>query len=198
MKEKSIDILEPSLPELQQPRNLNEAKARLKEGQSEIVQIANRAVRRFYENGMLCSYVKSKIGHGNFATWIEENVGYHPRTVRRYMRYFEACNAAGKLLLYKTDRTKTDTLSLLPQAESKEEKERPVHQPGHSTEWNATDCAKALFKRFENLTARRTAEQRSEVLEGFNDLARDFINSREKDREAIRRGARHLEPSEAE
>jgi hypothetical protein len=127
---KAAEILEPSLPKLKPPRNLNEARARLMEGQREIIGLAGQAGRRFYAQGMVCSYVKEKIGHGNFTNWIEENVGYHPRTVRRYMRYFEACNAAGKLLMHKTDRTKTDTLSLLPPAESDTEGvERPKHQP---------------------------------------------------------------------
>lgn len=181
------EILEPLLPKLKPPRNLNEARARLLEGQRKIIDLAGQAGRRFYEQGMVCSYVKEKIGHGNFTNWIEENVGYHPRTVRRYMKYFEQCNLAGKLLMYKTDRTKTDTLSLLPPAESdNEETPRPKHQPGDSPEWNASNCARELFKRFESLTARRTTDERWEVLEGFYDLARDFINSREKDREAIR------------
>jgi len=181
------EILEPSLPKLKPPRNLDEARARLMKGHREIIDLAGQAGRRFYEQGMVCSYVKDKIGHGNFTNWIEENVGYHPRTVRRYMKYFEQCNLAGKLLLYKTDRTKTDTLSLLPPAETdSEETPRPKHQPGDSPEWNASDCAKALMKRFETLTARRTTDERWEVLEGFHDLARDFINSREKDREVIR------------
>jgi hypothetical protein len=188
---KAVEILEPSLPKLKEPRNLNEARARLIEGQRKIIDLAGQAGRRFYKQGMVCFYVKKKIGHGNFTNWIEENVGYHPRTVRRYMRYFEACNVAGKLVMYKTDRTKTDTLSLLPPAESDTEGvERPTHQPGDSKEWSASDCAQALFKRFENLTARRTTDERWEVLEGFHDLARDFINSRDKDREAIRGGKR--------
>src|SRR6266542_2677040 len=186
-KRTELEVVEPSLPRLKKPHNLNEAKDRLRENRGEIAQLAKGAVKRFYEAGMLCSYVRAKIGHGNFTTWIEEHVGYHPRTVRRYMRYFEACNTAGKLLLYKTDRSKTDTLSLLPPAEE-EERTRPHHEPGDSPEWNATYCAKSLFRRFENLTARRTSEERWEVLEAFNELARDFITGRQIDRDVIRAG----------
>ena len=183
-----VEIVEPTLPKLKEPRNLQEAAKRLREGEKDLVQIAGRAARRFYENGMIASYVKKKIGHGNLTAWIEEHTLYHPRTIRRYMKYFEACNVAGKLLLGKTDKTKTDTLSLLPPAEMEEGADRPKHQPGESKEWEASECAKALLKRFENLTARRSADERYEVLEGFTDLARDYIASREGSREAVRGG----------
>lgn len=186
-KRTEVEVLEPSLPRFKQPRNLDEAKVRLKENRGEIVQLATTAATRFYEIGKLCLYVKSKIIHGNFLPWIEKNVGYHERTVQRYMRYAEACDTAGNILLHKSDRSKSDTLSLLPPPEE-EQRTRPQHEPGDSPTWNATDCARSLFRRFENLTARRTSEERREVLEAFNDLARDFIDSRERDREAVRGG----------
>ena len=67
-------------------------------------------------------------------------------------------------------------------------RERPYHQPGYSLEWNATDCARSLLKRFEYLTARRTSQEKCEVLDGFNDLARDLIACRQRDRDAVRGG----------
>jgi hypothetical protein len=181
------EILEPELPRLKQPKNIADAAAQMLGEREALVNLAGQAAVRFYKLGMLASYVKSKIGHGNYTDWIKEHTLYDPRTIRRYVKYFDACNVAGKLLLGKTDRIKTDTLSLLPPADTDSEGvERPTHQPGNSKEWDASECATALLKRFENLTARRTTDERWHVLEGFQDLARDFINSRESDRAAIR------------
>ena len=169
------------------PQNLNEAKAQLKANRTAIVEVAKTATARFYEAGMLCSYVKNKIGHGNFLSWIEENVGYRERTAQRYMRYFEACDAAGKLLLYKNNRSKTDTLSLLPPPDEEGENvERPRHEPGHSPLWNATAAARALQKHLDHVTDRRSLDDFDEVVAAFHDLAQESRERKAESRRKIR------------
>src|SRR5215471_16170890 len=100
-----VEIVEPELPKLQSPRNLNEAATMLREGQKDIGKIASRAALRFYRQGAVAAYAKKKVGYGNFTPWIEEKTLYHPRTIRRYIEYYEKCKAAGKIIkpIAKTD-----------------------------------------------------------------------------------------------
>ena len=65
-KKTEVEIVEPPLPQLAQPLDLNEAKSRLKENRGEIAALAKRTGETFYATGMLCVYVKAEVGHGNF------------------------------------------------------------------------------------------------------------------------------------
>lgn len=184
---KEVEVLvEPALPKFRQPRSLDEAKTRLLAGRADIVGIAKRAGNRFYDQGMLCIYVKKKLPHGSFLEWIEEHIGFDKRTVQRHMKYAEACNVAEKIILHKGDRSKSDTLSLLPPAEESdtEEKERPQHKPGDSSLWNATAVAKALQRHLEQGTTGRSLDDFDEVVAAFEELAQE---SREKKAESRRR-----------
>jgi hypothetical protein len=74
-------------------RDLDGTKAQLNAAISDIWALAIPAAERFYQAGMICAFIKKVVGHGNFTASIEQNVACHPRTIRRYIRYFEACNA---------------------------------------------------------------------------------------------------------
>jgi hypothetical protein len=183
---KAAEILEPSLPKLKPPRNLNEARARLMEGQREIIGLAGQAGRRFYAQG---DGLQLREGENR------------PRQLHELDRGERRLSSANGAALYAILRS-VQRCGKTSHAQNGQDQNghlvpfatrRIGHRGGRaseastdSKEWNASDCAQALFKRFENLTARRTTDERWEVLEGFHDLARDFINSRDKDREAIR------------
>ena len=53
---------------------------------SEIKFFENQAVVSYWEIGKRLSQAKEQVGHGNWYSWIDENLGYTPETARKLMK----------------------------------------------------------------------------------------------------------------
>lgn len=55
---------------------------------SEIKFFENQAVVSYWEIGKRLSQAKEQVGHGNWYSWIDENLGYTPETARSLMKIY--------------------------------------------------------------------------------------------------------------
>lgn len=56
---------------------------------SEIIEAARTSLEKAIRIGELLSDIKSGLQHGGWLTWLKENVAFHDRTARRYIKVYE-------------------------------------------------------------------------------------------------------------
>lgn len=67
--------------------------------------------------GKTLAWVKVRVGHGNFAEWVQSNVWFSDRTAQRVIAFAAACDDAGRLLEYHPNKSDTVTDLALPEPE---------------------------------------------------------------------------------
>ena len=95
----------PSLPAFTAPESLDVAAAA-------IMALGKNIHEHAYIIGKTLAWVKDEVGHGNFISWVKENVWFAERTARNFMAFAETCDAACAQVEYTP--SKTATIAVLP------------------------------------------------------------------------------------
>lgn len=91
-----------TLPAWTEPTDLEQAKLK-------ILSLGKSLHEHAYLIGKALQWVKAELGHGNFGTWVEDNLWFSERSAQRFMKFAEACARSGMLLDYHP--RKNDTVS---------------------------------------------------------------------------------------
>jgi len=81
------------LPGWYPPAELNEARAR-------ILNWGRSLGEHVYLIGQELMWIKQKVGHGGFSSWLSENIWFSERTAQRFMTFARKCCNEGALLEY--------------------------------------------------------------------------------------------------
>lgn len=115
---------------------------------SEIKFFENQAVVSYWEIGKRLSKAKEQIGHGDWETWIDQNLGYTKRTAQRLIKVFEDYPKATAL----SHLNMTQALAL---TSIKDEDERQEFVEKHDVEDMTTRQLQAEIKEYKkNLKAK--------------------------------------------
>ena len=115
---------------------------------SEIKFFENQAVVSYWEIGKRLKQAKEQVGHGNWENWVDENLGYTPRTARRLMKVYTEYSNRTAL----TDLTFNKALAL---TSIKDEDERQEFVENHDVEDMTTRQLQAEIKEYKkNLKAK--------------------------------------------
>jgi len=99
-----------SLPAWNEPENLDEAQIR-------ILDLGKNIHEHAYLVGKDLIWVKENVGHGNYETWIGNNVWFGPVTAWRFMAFADKCDGVGYLISYHPKKSipKSFTVKDLPE-----------------------------------------------------------------------------------
>ena len=115
---------------------------------SEIKFFENQAVVSYWEIGKRLSKAKGQVGHGNWENWVDENLGYTPRTARRLMKVYTEYSNRTAL----TDLTFNKALAL---TSIKDEDERQEFVENHKVEDMTTRQLQAEIKEYKESLKRQ-------------------------------------------
>jgi hypothetical protein len=91
----------PSLPGFDEPTSLPDAA-------SKIISLSQSINERAYRLGETFLWVKKRVGHGNFGSWLADNVVlFTERTARNYMAHWRRCRKEKRLLRYEFGKSAT-------------------------------------------------------------------------------------------
>jgi hypothetical protein len=187
IEDKQVDLSVQKLPRKKElpyweaPRTARQCLSRIKNMTTEWVKVTEFTI---YKVGKEFIWLKNnKLEHGEFAKFVAQTP-YTLRTVQRLMKHARECDDVERLLPYHPNKGgKNDTVSLLEPPEIDDKSKLGIIKPDHEPlAWSAQESAEALLKFFEKLTQRRNTEEMEDVAERFQELVREYIESRKEDR----------------
>jgi hypothetical protein len=174
------------LPYWQKPRNSREAISKINNALREWSRTTDEMA---YRVGGWYLWLKNKLPHGEFQLAVAQTQ-LKMRTVQNFMRHRRECDMMNRILPYHPNpkaRGENATVALLESPEDPDEiqrlkKSKPRLHDSEPLNWNATESARKLFEIYEKFIEHRKIDEMEEVAQQFEDLVRDYIDSRREDR----------------
>jgi len=200
-KVKKVKVFRPStkLPEINLPRSLYEAEAKIRRLDMSLERSIHEHAYRY---GVYFAWIKTKVGHGNFQDWVKDHTRWTYRTVRRYIKFADDCEASKMLLPYRPSESdsKSDIMSFLEAPGSlpiqEEEKGTPEldkklvegDKNDPPKEWSVTDAIEQVVRTFQKVTWLHQQKEAAEVWVGVQDKINDILRRDDVDliRESLR------------
>jgi len=153
--------------------------AEIKKELLELNQSLKMSVQKAIKIGELLTEQKEFIGHGNFLSWVEDNIDINERTARRYMSLYSYRNKTDKLSDLSEAYQQIETIER-QEKQSNEERKRSLiaefRKTGKKPEgWNR-DCDYVIQKDKENEI------RQSEYKKQFEQQRQENINKREQEK----------------
>lgn len=156
---------------------------------SEIKFFENQAVVSYWEIGKRLSQAKEQVGHGNWISWIDENLGYSRQTASSLIRVYESY-PNGKTSLH------LNFSKVLALTSIKDEEERQDFIEKHDVEDMTTRKLQAEIKKYkESLKAKE--EELNNVNSCYNNLS-IVAKNRDEENERLREDLRQEREKPAE
>lgn len=163
--------------------------AKLNQIVSEIKFFENQAVVSYWEIGKRLSQAKEQVGHGDWNSWIDENLGYTYRTAHRLIKVYEEYPNMTSL----SHLNMTQALAL---TSIKDEEERQDFIENHEVEDMTTRQLQAEIKEYkESLKAKE--KEINEINSTYNSLS-IVAKNRDEENERLREDLRQEREKPAE